>query len=63
MSETFEVGDVVRLKSGGPAMTVEEVGDSPLAGGPYVHCTWFDTSSKKPTSKSFKPQALEKTRA
>jgi len=38
MSESgFKIGDVVRLKSGGPKMTVEEVDDS----ADTVHCKWF----------------------
>jgi uncharacterized protein YodC (DUF2158 family) len=32
--KTFKVGDLVRLKSGGPVMTVASVGQS-------VHCQWF----------------------
>jgi uncharacterized protein YodC (DUF2158 family) len=32
----YEVGDVVRLKSGGPKMTVTEVNR------PNVVCSWFD---------------------
>jgi len=32
----FNVGDVVCLKSGGPAMTVTEVS------GSQVRCIWFD---------------------
>lgn len=32
----FEEGDVVYLKSGGPAMTITEVGD-----GDSVLCNWF----------------------
>lgn len=60
MSEAFKVGDIVRLKSGGPRMTVEHVGagDGPLGGGPYVACTWFDDANK-PQSRRFKPDALE----
>ena len=41
---TFKVGDVVRLKSGGAAMTVSKLFKSP-EGREMVQCTWFD---KKP---------------
>jgi uncharacterized protein YodC (DUF2158 family) len=37
--EDFNVGDVVRLKSGGPNMTVDGT-----AGSRYV-CVWFDSSN------------------
>lgn len=36
MSGTFQVGDRVSLKSGGPAMTVESID------GDYGTCVWFD---------------------
>ncbi|MFH1719033.1 MAG: DUF2158 domain-containing protein [Planctomycetota bacterium] len=36
MSETFVVGDVVQLKSGGESMTVEEID------GDDVSCVWFE---------------------
>jgi uncharacterized protein YodC (DUF2158 family) len=40
MSESvFSVGDVVRLKSGGPKMTVSHVGND-AHGRPGVWCTW-----------------------
>ena len=41
MSNTFNVGDVVQLKSGGPSMTVGEVD------GADVWCVWFDKTEKK----------------
>src|SRR6516165_10432739 len=40
----FKVGDVIRLKSGGAAMTVSKLFKSP-EGRQMVQCTWFD---KKP---------------
>ena len=40
----FKVGDVVRLKSGGAAMTVSKLFKSP-EGREMVQCTWLD---KKP---------------
>ena len=57
----FEKGNVVRLKSGGPSMTVENVvkEGSPLAGisaGDIV-CIWFDNG--KLERKAFKPFVLE----
>ena len=37
-NETYKVGDLVQLKSSGPAMTVYEVSRSGL----HVKCQWFD---------------------
>jgi len=45
MSE-FQKGDVVELKSGGPAMTVSDVGNySGMSLGPEdgVKCVWFES--------------------
>jgi uncharacterized protein YodC (DUF2158 family) len=39
MSDQFEVGDVVKLKSGGEKMTIEEIEDDG-----YVSCVWFEGS-------------------
>jgi len=36
MSEDFVVGDVVRLKSGGESMTIEEID------GDDISCVWFE---------------------
>ncbi|GLR13707.1 hypothetical protein GCM10007907_24970 [Chitinimonas prasina] len=52
---TFNVGDTVILASGGPVMTVEEVGDG------YVHCTWFSKGAgdfEGPRSAQFDPAML-----
>lgn len=57
----LEKGDVVKLKSGGPHMTVEAVGDySGFAVGPKngAKCVWFDAS--KTVSKVFDVAVLEK---
>jgi uncharacterized protein YodC (DUF2158 family) len=45
MADSFTAGDVVRLRSGGPSMTVEEVGTND-AGKPTVWCIWFDITKK-----------------
>lgn len=42
MSETLKSGDVVKLKSGGPKMTVTDVGHDEIAGQTLVWCVWFD---------------------
>lgn len=41
MADSFNVGDVVQLKSGGPLMTVTEVEDT------TVWCVWFDKTEQK----------------
>jgi uncharacterized protein YodC (DUF2158 family) len=49
---TFKVGDVVRMKSGGPRMTVVS------EGGEQTGCQWFD-EKKTLQSGRFHTQALE----
>jgi len=44
MAAAFKPGDIVQLKSGGPAMTV--VKESEYDAGHYV-CTWFKGASKE----------------
>lgn len=48
----LQPGDVVRLKSGSPDMTVRWVSDGD------AHCTWFDKTDQK--TGSFPEAALEK---
>ena len=57
MSETFKIGDVVRLKSGGPAMTVNKVGNIE-DGEPAVWCVWLEGDKK--TEEFFHPGTLER---
>lgn len=51
----FAVGDIVKLKSGGPAMTVQlkEVNND------YYMCQWF--AGKKLENGRFKTDSLERT--
>ncbi|MFV0571154.1 MAG: DUF2158 domain-containing protein [Xanthomarina gelatinilytica] len=51
--DEFKKGDLVRLKSGGPVMTVYEV----LRGN--VSCTWFDKNDEQQYSK-FSNETIEK---
>jgi uncharacterized protein YodC (DUF2158 family) len=57
----FKIGDLVRLKSGGPLMTVEEVGERAMIGGEAVWCVWFETVGKNQVAKreTFPPAVLE----
>jgi uncharacterized protein YodC (DUF2158 family) len=50
-----KVGDVVKLKSGGPAMTVEVV--TKATEGHLVRCVWFDGAEAK--RGTFPAAALE----
>jgi uncharacterized protein YodC (DUF2158 family) len=49
----FKVGDMVKLKSGGPKMTVNSI----LANGKLM-CAWFD-GTNKPNKEQFHPDALK----
>lgn len=51
MSQTFSVGDTVVLKSGGPLMTIESIGDE------IVWCAWFVNDDKK--RGQFPPDTLD----
>jgi len=55
----FELGEVVRLKSGGPKMTVTSLDEGSLGSGPEVWCEWFDDKTKV-QSGGFAPTSLEK---
>lgn len=46
MAEEFKKGDVVVLKSGGPRMTVANVGASALDGEQTIWCIWFEKTKK-----------------
>ena len=58
MPEIFKIGDVVRLKSGGPLMTITAEEDEKG----FVHATWFDASGRrsKPEEGFFDADALVK---
>jgi uncharacterized protein YodC (DUF2158 family) len=51
----FAMGDVVELKSGGPTMTIEHVGQA------EVTCVWYDYQhSHEMKSRQFRPETLKK---
>ncbi|HBO8836169.1 TPA: DUF2158 domain-containing protein [Pseudomonas aeruginosa] len=50
----FNVGDIVRLKSGGPDMTVQTL---PEVGGRLFTCQWF--AGKKLENGRFPGESLE----
>ena len=53
---SFNVGDTVQLKSGGPDMTITRIGTS--GGETMVWCAWFEGT--KDTHALFPPGALKK---
>ena len=56
MANEIKAGGVVKLKSGGPKMTVEAVFRD--AGGRMcVRCTWFDDTKR--ISQAFELEAVE----
>ncbi len=58
----FEKGDVVHLKSGGPTMTVENVGERAMTGEETVWCVWFEQVRGRQVAQreTFSPVALKK---
>jgi uncharacterized protein YodC (DUF2158 family) len=52
----FKKGDTVQMKSGGPIMTVTNIGDR--LGELAVWCMWFEKTKKM--EDTFPPEALEK---
>jgi uncharacterized protein YodC (DUF2158 family) len=55
MSHGLRIGDVVRLKSGGPSMTVVALGGRAEPG--VVDCVWFDRGDARQLA-AFPPLAL-----
>jgi uncharacterized protein YodC (DUF2158 family) len=49
----FNIGDTVVLKSGGPILTIIEVGGAPTD---WVTCSWYE--GKKFNTQPFPPAAL-----
>jgi uncharacterized protein YodC (DUF2158 family) len=54
----FNSGDVVKLKSGGPSMTVNFVTESTHSNN--VHCYWHDFQNSKTMIDTFPSTVLEK---
>jgi uncharacterized protein YodC (DUF2158 family) len=53
MAEKFELGETVRLRSGGPLMTVDSIN------GDEIWCEWFDDKNQ-PQARSYKAHTLTK---
>ena len=53
----LKIGDVVKLRSGGPRMTITGEATEYANGQTMVECTWFDGSKK--VTDVFPPQVLE----
>ena len=47
MDQDLKVGDAVRLKSGGPDMTLEGIGKYQRAVHDVASCVWFEGKSLK----------------
>ena len=50
---TFEPGNIVQIKSGGPIMTVVSVGDS------GVHCLWYGETTDDIRTATLPPVVLD----
>ena len=57
MADELKKGDVVKLKSGGPLMTISNIGEQ--YGEPKVWCVWFEKTKK--FEDTFDPEVLAKT--
>ena len=48
MADSFKAGDVVQLKSGGPHMTIQQIGTYASLGGAHgAQCVWFDKTKQE----------------
>lgn len=47
MQHKFKLGDIVQLKSGGPAMTVAEIKNDYSGAVSGYRCEWFKGASKE----------------
>jgi uncharacterized protein YodC (DUF2158 family) len=56
MAQSFKVGDIVQLKSGGPKMTVDEIRVPFNQSEPDIHCVWFAGSKRE--RAAFSPDTL-----
>ena len=54
----LQTGEVVQLKSGGPRMTIAELGNYGPVSTPGVKCVWFENN--KPFERVFPPEVLER---
>jgi uncharacterized protein YodC (DUF2158 family) len=59
VGDDLRPGDVVRVKSGGPNMTVKAVAPDGITGEPTVWCEWFDKNHKSQKG-TFSPSVLER---
>jgi uncharacterized protein YodC (DUF2158 family) len=59
----FNPGELVSLKSGGPLMTVEQVGKDHLTQEDSVWCTWFEKVGNRQElhKETFHPVTLKKS--
>lgn len=55
----FAIGDTVALKSGGPTMTIQEIGEYGYSNVRSAKCQWFDEGGKA-SSEIFPLASLEK---
>ena len=55
MEKTFEIGTLVRLKSGGPVMTVDGI----YTDNGSLSCAFFDDEGKFQTIKTFSGALVE----
>ena len=58
---SFKAGDLVKLKSGGPVMTVEHAGEKAMTEEDLVWCVWFEKAGSKQNLQrdTFAPAVLE----
>jgi len=63
MAGNFKKGDVVKLKSGSPPMTIQDIGDYSHRGAEDgALCVWFDKFEKKESVFDLDSLSLHKER-